>query len=390
MSSIHRKVKFRAFLTALSCIVLLHSFTTPAEAYERNGIKWPFPTQIISAYTDVTGNYSTALNQAITNFNTSTQVHLSRHDGAPWVAQVQSYGAVDWEGMSKTNTGNGVYTVTWARSKVNTAYIPASTAVSRIKILWLHELCHVWGLGHTTNPRTVMYWNVATPYANGISSLTSDEINGINSIYRKGAIMKRTKAIGVAIAVLICATCTLSACSTDTTQAQADDGTSSSHGQTNGSTSTEFSRVKLYETLDDLAADSSLIVIGTAEAVEVTHDIDGLTPFSVFNVAVSEVLKGDVAVGDTVVMRQTGGEGDPGVLEDGQTALLYLTPTGLDGELASQYYPVGVTAGVYVLDGDVAALSADNDSAATFSHTVTDTGDSIPNVLSLEEAKDSL
>lgn len=138
--------------------------------------------------------------------------------------------------------------------------------------------------------------------------------------------MKRTKAIGVAIAVLICATCTLSACSTDTTQAQADDGTSSSHGQTNGSTSTEFSRVKLYETLDDLAADSSLIVIGTAEAVEVTHDIDGLTPFSVFNVAVSEVLKGDVAVGDTVVMRQTGGEGDPGVLEDGQTALLYLTP----------------------------------------------------------------
>ena len=137
--------------------------------------------------------------------------------------------------------------------------------------------------------------------------------------------MKRTKAIGVAIAVLICATCTLSACSTDMTQA-ADDGTSSSHGQTNGSTSTEFSRVKLYETLDDLAADSSLIVIGTAEAVEVTHDIDGLTPFSVFNVAVSEVLKGDVAVGDTVVMRQTGGEGDPGVLEDGQTALLYLTP----------------------------------------------------------------
>lgn len=183
MSSIHRKVKFRAFLTALSCIVLLHSFITPAEAYERNGIKWPFPTQIISAYTDVTGNYSTALNQAITNFNTSTQVHLSRHDGAPWVAQVQNYGAVDWEGMSKTNTGNGVYTVTWARSKVNTAYIPASTAVSRIKILWLHELCHVWGLGHTTNPRTVMYWNVATPYANGISSLTSDEINGINSIY---------------------------------------------------------------------------------------------------------------------------------------------------------------------------------------------------------------
>ena len=74
----------------------------------------------------------------------------------------------------------------------------------------------------------------------------------------------------------------------------------------------------------------------------------------------------------------------------GQTALLYLTPTGLDGELASQYYPVGVTAGVYVLDGDVAALSADNDSAVTFSHTVTDTGDSIPNVLSLEEAKDSL
>lgn len=31
---------------------------------------------------------------------------------------------------------------------------------------------------------------------------------------------------------------------------------------------------------------------------KVTHDIDGLTPFSVFNVAVSEVLKGDVAVGD--------------------------------------------------------------------------------------------
>ena len=51
-----------------------------------------------------------------------------------------------------------------------------------MRVLWLHELSHVWGLGHSTI-NTVMYTSASSAYYNGVRYLTSDDINGYNSLY---------------------------------------------------------------------------------------------------------------------------------------------------------------------------------------------------------------
>lgn len=132
----------------------------------------------------------------MSSYSSRTNVHLSRHNGAQWVAKVKNYGYSGWEGCTQlvynrpctnTNEARGArsYTLTWARSYINTYYLPANTAVSRIKVTWLHELGHGLGLEHHhSNAYTVMYDQTWVAYNNGVRDLASDDIAGINTIYR--------------------------------------------------------------------------------------------------------------------------------------------------------------------------------------------------------------
>jgi predicted Zn-dependent protease len=64
-------------------------------------------------------------------------------------------------------------------------YLPSSSNshVPRLKVVWLHELGHSIGLGHVSTLKRVMYTSASDAYFAGVTSLTSDEIAGVNSIY---------------------------------------------------------------------------------------------------------------------------------------------------------------------------------------------------------------
>lgn len=150
------------------------------------------------------------------------------------------------------------------------------------------------------------------------------------------------------------------------------------------------SRAELYESFDELASDSAVVAIVEVRSQEVVYDLDGQQPFTLSTAAVVESmameslgtgLPSDLAPrGETpseVVVRQMGGDGLPieAALEPDRTYLLFLSPSGLEGALASQYYVTGATAGVFVPTSDVEAAGA---AETTFEHLGPYEGDSLP------------
>jgi hypothetical protein len=122
----------------------------------------------------------------------------------------------------------------------------------------------------------------------------------------------------------------------------------------------EISRLPPYDSVQALADDSALIVVGTPERQWVATDIDGELEFTLSSFADDRVVAGpgDVTPGDQLVVRQTGASDTAGQGQDspplapfltiGSSYLLYLVATGLDGDLASQYYITGIDAGLYI------------------------------------------
>lgn len=120
---------------------------------------------------------------------------------------------------------------------------------------------------------------------------------------------------------------------------------------TQGSAS-DLSRVRLYSNVAELAADSKLVIEGTATGHSVADDIDSTTDFTLSEVKIVKLLRGanNIKVGNLIVVRQMGsGKQTPPVpiLIPGQVYLLYLTPSGLHGPLSSHYYITGANAGIY-------------------------------------------
>lgn len=165
-------------------ITVLFCFMNSAEAYAYaySGSRWSSSYQAVTVNFTITGNYLTAINQAVSNIDSSTHVRFETSGvGATWSAITQNYGNTGWEGQATWSYGISGKT-SLAASKINTYYIPASVEVARMRVLWLHELSHVWGLGHS-NRNTVMYTSASIAYSNGVRYLTSDDINGYNSLY---------------------------------------------------------------------------------------------------------------------------------------------------------------------------------------------------------------
>jgi len=137
------------------------------------------------------------------------------------------------------------------------------------------------------------------------------------------------------------------------------------------SQSSSGSRHSLYESIAALAADSSSIVIGTVMAQSMQ---DGATVSSVevTNAPANPQLGANLAedvdpapVGATVEVRQDA----PPFLEAQEQYLLFLTPTGLSGSQATQFFITGSVAGLYVRDGQ------------EFRRVVDDSGDTLPDTI---------
>ncbi|WP_289093881.1 hypothetical protein [uncultured Bifidobacterium sp.] len=186
---------------------------------------------------------------------------------------------------------------------------------------------------------------------------------------------------GIGICVMLLASLVLGACGSDAANA----------GPVTG---TEVSRVKLYQSTEQMADDSDLIVVGSVSNTRTVQDLDDTTDFTLANVKVLATIKGD-ADDDTIVVRQTGSveQGDSELLiSSGDTVMLFLVHSGLDGELADQYYITGATAGLYSIDAvdSMSSLARGDDSPADDAHfqrVDMQSGDSLPQTLTMEDVE---
>lgn len=149
-------------------------------------------------------------------------------------------------------------------------------------------------------------------------------------------------------------------------------------------------RVELYSSVEALAEDSSLVLVGTVTSQRVVADIDEMTDFTISSVEVGEVTKSEVVLdsGTTIEVRQLGSDNQTGpapLLASGGTYLLYLTPSGLEGDLAAQFYVTGGSAGLYKAS-DSAGRSAGGASSATFTQVQAEEGEALPSDLALDDA----
>ena len=186
---------------------------------------------------------------------------------------------------------------------------------------------------------------------------------------------------GIGICAMLLASLVLGACGSDA-------GTAAPR------TGTETSRAKLYQSAEQMADDSDLIVVGSVGDTRTVQDLDDTTDFTLADVKVLTTIKGD-AGGDTVVVRQTGSPEQSGsdlLMSSGDTVMLFLVHSGLDGELADQYYITGATAGLYSIDAvdSMSSLARGDDSPADDAHfqrVDMQSGDSLPQTLTMEDVE---
>ena len=155
----------------------------------------------------------------------------------------------------------------------------------------------------------------------------------------------------------------------------------------------DVSRVKLYPSPKALAKDSAAVIVGTVAAQRTAADVTPDTDFTISTVTVVQVSKsatGVVVPGGSIDVRQIGSaeeEGTPPpstLMSPGETYLIYLTPSGLGGELASQFYVTGGNAGLYAQDlgADLARSAA----PAGFTKVDPEPGEKLPERMTISES----
>lgn len=145
-----------------------------------------------------------------------------------------------------------------------------------------------------------------------------------------------------------------------------------------------ISRSKIFDSLEDMSNRADAIVIGTTANSEPVFDIDPEVRFDATDMNVSEVLKGSISPGDTIIVRQTYLSDDL-LMQNNTTYLLFLNTTKLGGELADQFYITGVTAGIYEL-----STSNARSATPTFKRFDKESGDDLPKTVDEADVEESL
>jgi hypothetical protein len=159
------------------------------------------------------------------------------------------------------------------------------------------------------------------------------------------------------------------------------------------------SRTELYDSVQGIAADSSLVAVvdvRSQEVIKAASDRD--IPYTLSTVSLvdtfsptglaKELPKGVDATaipeGSEIVVRQMGTSevATPApILKPGGKYLLFLTPSMLEGDAASQFYVVGGSAGVFEAPSDVASRGE----GAEFTHGPFEEGDTLPETLTAKD-----
>ena len=156
---------------------------------------------------------------------------------------------------------------------------------------------------------------------------------------------------------------------------------------------THGSRHTLYGSLAALADDSVEIVSGTVVAQREVTDLGPTAPATVSTVRVATVARAadGVAVGGAVEVRQIGTATQPGpaaMLQTGSTYLLYLRPSRLPGDAASQWFVTGGGAGIFAAPDAGADAGANGASgpSTTFVRLDHEQGDVLPDRVAADHA----
>jgi len=166
-----------------TALLLVLSTPISASAYATTGCSWRDLFLYID-YRYVNGNFRTAFQQAASRYTYSTDMDLYPSDsgGNSFTAEHSNYGATGWEGYS-TWSCNWFSRTTAATAKLNQYYPSGFEPITRLKVVWEHELGHGIGLAHVGTVQRVMYSSASDAYFSGVTDLTFDEINGVNALY---------------------------------------------------------------------------------------------------------------------------------------------------------------------------------------------------------------
>jgi hypothetical protein len=126
-----------------------------------------------------------SLHSAVSDLNINTDVSLSNVyvAGPAFVVNLVNSSTVGWEGLTTTQCNFLFGATNSVVSTLNYHYLPNTTNATQLKVVWEHELGHALGLDHVSGKNHVMYSYATGAYLYGVTALTSDEINGINSLY---------------------------------------------------------------------------------------------------------------------------------------------------------------------------------------------------------------
>ncbi|WP_426320420.1 hypothetical protein [Microbacterium sp. E-13] len=168
---------------------------------------------------------------------------------------------------------------------------------------------------------------------------------------------------------------------------------------TPGTVQMDGSRSELYDSVQGIAADSSLVAVVEVKSQEVLKPAsDKDTAYTLSTVSVistfsptglaREIPNGvnpsGMTAGSQIIVRQMGtSEMDTParILNAGEKYLLFLTPSMLEGKAGSQFYVTGGSAGVYAAPSDVTSRADD----AAFTHGPFEEGDTLPDTLTAKE-----
>ncbi|WP_214712933.1 MULTISPECIES: M57 family metalloprotease [unclassified Exiguobacterium] len=160
-----------------------------------------FTVQHVDAYALLGGKHSTAslnyaikqfdgtytkvgapLNSAVADWNaTATKVSFNANQTSYKITvTAKNFGNVSWSGYcSNSKDFSGNYTSSAISG--NLYYLnQASYTASKVKGVWAHEFGHALGLAHVSQTNKLMYNNDGRT----VYKPTTDEINGVNSLYK--------------------------------------------------------------------------------------------------------------------------------------------------------------------------------------------------------------
>jgi hypothetical protein len=121
---------------------------------------------------------------AAANYVTDTNVNLTlvTSGTTAWMATIMNFGADGYHGYATWNCfgTNTLSCDMWP----NNYYLSGSEPQDQLKVVWAHETGHCLGLNHVAPVDRVMFESPSYAFLNaGVTALTFDEINDINSLY---------------------------------------------------------------------------------------------------------------------------------------------------------------------------------------------------------------